>query len=340
MRGVLLPGDKRVLIEHFPEPTPGVGEVVVRVKASAICRSDLSLYYGNAVVGGDRAGKVITGHEPAGIVEAIGDGVTFVRPGDRVAIHLAIGCGHCSACRAGNFHMCPRWECLGFTTDGGNAEFLRVPERNCMRIPDAMSFSTACVSTDAFGTLYSAVTKLGVNGNTTLAIFGLGPMGSAGVLAGKALGARVIAIDPLEARRNFATDMGADEVVNTDVDVVRVIRDLTEGAGVSAAIDCSGNPVAQNAALDAARDFGKVAFIGEARETTIRPSEQFLRKQLTLVGSWYFSIAEYEEIVQCIMTRHVPLEKLITHSFDLDDAPEAFRMFDERQTEKAVFLMP
>jgi L-iditol 2-dehydrogenase len=340
MRGVLLPGDKRVLIETFPEPTPGVGEVVIRVKASAICRSDLSLYYGNAVVGGDRAGKVITGHEPSGVVEAVGDGVSFVRPGDRVAIHLAVGCGHCSACRAGNFHMCPTWECLGFTMDGGNAEFLRVPERNCMRIPDEMSFAAACVSTDAFGTLYSAVKKLGVNGNTTLAIFGLGPMGSAGILAAKALGARVIAIDPLEARRDFAIEMGADHVLGADPEVVKTLRDMTGGLGVDAAIDCSGNGAAQNAALDATRGFGRVAFIGEARETTIRPSDQFLRKQLTLIGSWYFGIAEYEEILRCIMSRQVPVEKLITHSFDLDDAAEAFRMFDARQTEKAIFLMP
>ncbi len=227
MRGVLLPGDKRVLVETFPDPTPGVGEVVVRVKASAICRSDLSLYYGNAVVGGDRAGKFITGHEPAGVVEAVGDGVSFVKPGDRVAIHLAIGCGHCAACRAGNFHMCNRWECLGFTMDGGNAEFLRVPERNCMLIPDAMSFTAACVSTDAFGTLYSAVKKLGVNGNTTLAIFGLGPMGSAGTLAAKALGARVIAIDPLETRRVFAKEMGADLTLTADANIVQTLRDAT-----------------------------------------------------------------------------------------------------------------
>jgi L-iditol 2-dehydrogenase len=339
VKGVLLPGDKRVLVETFTDPVPGVGDVIVRVKASAICRSDLSLYYGNAVVGGDRAGKVITGHEPAGIVETVGEGVTFVKPGDRVAIHLAVGCGHCAYCRSGNFHMCRTWECLGFTMDGGNAEFLRVPERNCMRIPDSMSFTAACVSTDAFGTLYSAVKKLGISGASTLAVFGLGPMGSAGILAAKALGARVIAVDPLEARRDFALEMGANVVLGAEPDIVATLLDATDGLGVDAAIDCSGNAAAQNAALDATRPFGRVAFIGEARETTIRPSEQFLRKQLTLIGSWYFGIAEYDEILRCIVSRKVPLEKLITHTFDLSDAPEAFRLFDARKTEKAVFVM-
>lgn len=337
MRGVLLPGDRRVVLETFPDPTPEVGEVVVRVKASAICRSDLSLYYGDAVVGGDRAGKFITGHEPAGVVEAAGDGVTFVKPGDRVAIHLAVGCGHCSACRGGNFHMCPTWECLGFTMDGGNADLLRVPERNCMRIPDRMSYAAACVSTDAFGTLYSAVKKLGVNAGTTLAIFGLGPMGCAGVLAAKAMGATVIAIDPMEPRREFAIGMGADHALAAGPETVSILREMTGGVGPDAAVDCSGNGVAQNAALDAVRAFGRVVFIGEARETTIRPSEQLLRKQLTLFGSWYFNISEYDEIVHCIMSHDVPLEKLVTHTFDLEDAPEAFRMFDARETEKAIF---
>ncbi len=339
MKGVLLPGDRRVIVQDFPDPEPGIGEVVVRVKASAICRSDLSLYYGEAVVGGDRAGKVITGHEPAGVVEQVGAGVSHVKPGDRVAIHLAIGCGFCPQCRAGNYHMCPRWECIGFTVDGGNAEFLRVPERNCMPVPDSMSFAAAAVSTDAFGTLYAATKKLGLSGASTVAIFGLGPMGSAGILAAKARGVRVLAIDPLPARRGFAGELGADHTLGTEADVVEALIEMTDGEGVDAAIDCSGNAAAQNAALDATRRGGIVAFIGESRETTIRPSEQLLRKQLTLIGSWYFSIAEYAEIVRVVVERKVPLEKLITHSFGLDEAPRAFRMFDARETEKAVFVM-
>jgi len=340
VKGVLLPGDRRVVVADFADPEPGTGEVVIRVKASAICRSDLSLYYGDAVISGDKAGKVITGHEPAGVVEAVGDGVASLKPGDRVAVYLAVGCGVCRWCRGGEFFLCHQWECLGFTRDGGNAEFLKVPERNCLKIPDWMSFTAAAVSTDAFGTLFSAMKKLGVAGGTTVAIFGLGPMGASGVLAAKARGARVIAIDPLADRREFAASLGADIVLGTSFDTLHAdLLDLTGGEGVDAAVDCSGNANAQNAALDATRRLGKVAFIGEAKQTAIRPSEQLIRKELTLMGSWYFSIGEYDEILRIVGDENVPLEKLVTHTFALNDAEEAFARFDRRETEKAVFLM-
>jgi propanol-preferring alcohol dehydrogenase len=109
--------------------------------------------------------------------------------------------------------------------------------------------------------------------------------------------------------------------------------------GLSAAIDCSGNGAAQNMALDMTAPMGRVAFVGESRETTIRPSDQLIRKQLTLIGSWYFSIAEYEEIIRVLETQSIDLERLATHRFSLDEAETAFRMFDERKTEKAVFVM-
>ncbi len=340
MKAVFLPGDRRVEVRSVPDPSPGVNDVLIAVKASCICRSDLSLYYGNAVVGGEAAGKCVTGHEPAGIVEAVGKGVSRFKAGDRVAVYLALGCGACTWCRAGNMHLCGHWKCLGFTADGGNAEYLVVPERNCLRVPDTMSYVSAAISTDAFGTLFSACRKLGASGAGTIGIWGLGPMGSAGVLAAKALGARVIALDPIADRRTFAAGLGADHTVDpTAPTVLEELADLTGGAGLAGAIDCSGNGAAQNMALDATMPYGKVAFVGEAAETTIRTSEQLLRKQLTVFGSWYFSLPEYDDIVRTVQENDIDLSKLATHLFDLDEAEEAFRKFDNRETEKAVFTL-
>jgi propanol-preferring alcohol dehydrogenase len=339
MKAVFLPGNKRVEIRAVEVPSPGPGEVLVQVKASCICRSDLSLYYGNAVVGGDAAGKCITGHEPSGIIASTGVGVKRFKAGDRVAVYLAVGCGVCSACRMGNFFLCPDWRCLGFTADGGNAEYLVVPERNCLSIPDSISYVAAAISTDAFGTLYSACKKLQINGAVAIGVWGLGPMGSSGVLAAKALGARVVALDPIAERRDFAKELGADLTLDPSMqDAHQKLIAFAGPLGLDAAIDCSGQPAAQNMALDSTRRLGRVAFIGEARETAIHPSDQLIRKQLTLIGSWYFNIAEYEEIVDILVKKKIDLERLATHRFSIDEAETAFRLFDERKTEKAVFV--
>jgi L-iditol 2-dehydrogenase len=340
MKSVYLPGNKEVVVRDVDPPRPGHAEVRIAVKASCICRSDMSLYYGNAVLGGVVPGRFICGHEPAGFVEELGQGVTTLRVGDRVAVHLALGCGTCPACRRGIFHLCPTWKCIGFTADGGNADYMVVPERNCLRIPDSLSFVAAAISTDAFGTLYSACKKLELSGASTLGIWGMGPMGSSGILAAKALGARVVALDPIAERREFALKLGADLALDpTAPGVMDAIKEFSHGDGLSAAIDCSGNPTAQNMALDAVRPFGKVAFVGESKETTIRPSEQLIRKQISLIGSWYFGIAEYAEIAELLVSKKIDLTQLATHTFGLDEAPEAFALFDQRKTEKAVFVM-
>jgi propanol-preferring alcohol dehydrogenase len=301
----------------------------------------MSLYYGKPIVGGaaTSTGQIVPGHEPAGEVVAVGADVTAVRPGDRVAIHLAFGCGECRFCLQGYEFLCPTWKCLGFDVDGGDADYLVAPARNCLTLPDAISYEVGAVMTDMVGTQYDAQRRLQVSGTTSVAIFGLGPMGGAGVLVAKGRGARVIAVDVLESRLELARALGADETINSrEVDVVARLRELTQGEGVDVAIDASGNPAGQNAALDATRKFGSVAFIGESRETTFNPSDQFIRKMLTVIGAWYFPVWEWEEIARFVVERRIPVERLITHRFPLAEAPEAFRLFDQRLTEKAVFV--
>jgi threonine dehydrogenase-like Zn-dependent dehydrogenase len=117
------------------------------------------------------------------------------------------------------------------------------------------------------------------------------------------------------------------------------LKTFSDGAGLTTAIDCSGNSAAHNMALDALRPGGKAAFIGESRESTINPSDQLIRKQVTLMGSWYFNASEYEEILRVLKFHNIDLERLATHRFNLDEAETAFRMFDERKTEKAVFVL-
>ncbi len=340
MKAVVLPGHAEVRVADRPTPTPGAGEVLVRVRASALCRCDMSLYDGVPVVGGGASpGRIIPGHEAAGDVVLLGSGVTHVAVGDRVAIYLALGCGRCAACRRGYLMLCPTWRCLGFDVDGGDAEYVVVPATNALPIPDTMTYEVAAVSTDMIGTQYSTQKRLGVSGADTVAIFGLGPMGAAGVLVAKARGARVIAIGRAGGRLELAQALGADAIVDADSpDVANALRAATRGTGVDVAIECSGNPVAQNGALDATRAFGSVAFVGESRSTTINPSAQFLRKMLTVIGGWYFAIWEFPEIVRFIEGHDLPVARLISHRFELSDAAEAFALFEARRTDKVVFV--
>lgn len=341
MKAVLFPGDKQVDVVDREEPTPGPGEVLVRTRASAICRSDMSIYYGNPIVGGDRSGTalVVPGHEPAGDVVELGEGVASLAVGDRVTIHLAIGCGHCEWCHRGYRMLCAEFKCVGFDVDGGDADYLVAPAVNCLKLPDSVSYEAGALLTDMIGTQYSTQKRLGISGTDTVAVFGIGPMGGAGILVAKGRGARVVAIDVNDARLEMASQLGADEVVNSaNQDPVEALRALTGGLGVDAAVDCSGAPPAQNAALDAARKFGSVAFVGESRSTTINPSDQIIRKLLHVIGGWYFPLSEYAEIARFVTDRNIDVEGLITDRVPLGDAAEAFARFDRRETEKTVFV--
>ncbi|MEZ7822842.1 MAG: zinc-binding dehydrogenase [Candidatus Nanopelagicales bacterium] len=341
MRAVLMPGNKQVKVVDKPVPEPGPFDVLVKTKASAICRSDMSIYYGNPIVGGNEAdtGQFVPGHEAAGVVTAVGSSVTGVVVGDRVAGYLALGCGHCEYCATGYLMLCADWKCFGFDLDGGDAEYFVLPERNVLPLPDSLSFKAGAVMTDMIGSQYHVQKQLGVDGSKTVAIVGLGPMGSAAVLIAKAFGARVIAVDVLDSRLQLATELGADVVINSkNTDAVARIRELTRGRGAEITIDCSGNPAGQNTALDAAAKQGFVAFVGESRATEVRPSDQLLRKLLTVVGGWYFPIGDWPEIVRFVEDKAIPVEKLISHEYDIEDADKAFGAFDRRETEKAVFV--
>lgn len=342
MQAVLFPGGSKVDLVERPTPEPRPGEVLVRTRASAICRSDMGLYKGTATVvggSGSGSGRIVPGHEPAGEVVAIGEGVTGVKVGDRVAGYLPVGCGHCEHCDSGFLMLCDQWQCLGFDLDGGDADYFVLPERNCLPLPDEVTFVAGALMTDMVGSQYHTQKVMGVRGGKTLAVFGLGPMGGAAVLVGKALGARVVAIDLLPERLEVARKLGADEVIDSrSEDAVSMLRTLTDGRGVEVAVDCSGSPAAQNAALDAAAKRGHVAFVGESASTTVNPSDQWIRKLLTVTGGWYFPLGEWREICDLVVASGMPIESLVTHRFTLSEAERAFAMFDARETEKAVFV--
>ena len=335
MRGVVFPGDRRAEVRDYPDPEPGPGEVVVRMKASGLCGSDLHLYRQTAA---QRAGNdTIPGHEPSGVVEMLGAGIDTVRVGDRVSVYHYRGCGHCKHCRAGNIMWCAERRGYGGPIHGADADLLLTDARNCLPLPDELSFAHGALMACAAGTAFSSMRKLQASGEDTLVIFGQGPVGLCGLLVAKAMGGRVIGVDPIPERRALALRLGADAALDPSaVDVREAIRDLTHGEGADLAFETSGSAAGQNGAVDCLRLGGKAVFVGfGVREKTLNPS-QFIGRQLTLMGSFVIPIYMYDDLAQFILDHNLPLEEMVTHRFSLEEAPQAFALFDQGATGKVI----
>ena len=347
MKAVVFHGDRKLEIIDFPDPTPGPGEVVLEIKASGMCGSDLKFY--RAIGGakslglGDLDGPIIAGHEPCGVVAEVGEGVdpAEARVGDRVMDHHYSGCGVCKHCREGWSQLCLDGTIVyGASGHGAHAKYMKVPAHTLVKFPDALSFKTGAAISCGTGTAYGALKRLDLAGNETIAIFGQGPVGLSATQLAKVMGARVIALDISEERRQLARDFGADEVIDPlSNDVVTALKDLTHGEGVHKSLDCSSTPEARAQAVRAVRTWGTACFVGEGGEVTLDVSNDLLRRQVTLVGSWTFSKTGQADCAEFIADRKIDIDSLFTHEFKLDDAEAAYKLFDQQTTGKGVFLM-
>ncbi|HET9735192.1 MAG TPA: zinc-binding dehydrogenase [Burkholderiales bacterium] len=342
-------GNRKVEIRNFPDPTPGPGEVVIRMRASGMCGSDLKFYRsppGEAQkalgLGGD-AEPFIAGHEPCGEIVARGAGVSEreAPSGQRVMNHHYAGCGVCPHCRVGWSQLCKAGIVVyGVTGNGGHAEYLKAPARTMVPLPEELSFAEGAAVSCGTGTAYGALRRMHLASGSTLAVFGMGPVGISAVLLGAKMGARVIAVETNAERRALAKQFGVDSLVDpSEVDAEKALKDLTRGEGVDLALDCTGVAAARLAAVRAAKTWGTVCFVGEGGDVTLDVSRDMLRKQLTLVGSWTFSAMGMGECARFIADNRIPLERIFTHRWKLDQAQEAYQLFDRQSSGKGVIEM-
>ena len=349
MRGVVFLGDRKVELRSFPDPTPGPGEVVLEMKASGMCGSDLKFYRSapgeaqRALGLGDRAEPFIGGHEPCGVVVARGPGVSEKEAptGQRVMDHHYAGCGVCSHCRVGWSQLCRAGITVyGVTAHGGHADYLKVPVRTIVEMPEELSFAEGAAVACGTGTAFGALKRMNMNGGDTLAVFGQGPVGLSATVIGVAMGARVIAVETSPERMKLAEQFGADAVINaSQEDPVAALKDLTSGKGVDLALECSGAAAARRAAVRAVRTWGTACYVGEGGDVTLDVSPDLLRRQVTLIGSWTFSAMGMKECAEFIARKRIPLERIFTHKWRLEQAGEAYKLFDQQAAGKGVFLL-
>jgi len=348
MRGVVFPGERKLELREFPDPTPGPGEVVLEIKASGMCGSDLKFYRatgGASSLGlGALSGPVIGGHEPCGVVAAVGPGVpdNVARVGMRAMQHHYRGCGACEHCSTGWMQLCVEGvkEVYGVTGHGAHARYMKCPARTLVALPEELSFDAGAAISCGTGTAWGALQRLGLQGDHTIAIFGQGPVGLSATLLAAHMGARVIALDTNQERLDRAAAFGAAHLIDPSksADVVKEIRALTHGRGAHLSLDASSSPQARAQAVRGVRTWGKACFVGEGDNVTLDVSNDLLRRQVTLIGSWTFSTVGQAECARYVADRGIAVDKLFTHRWRLDQAKEAYQLFDQQSSGKGVIL--
>jgi threonine dehydrogenase-like Zn-dependent dehydrogenase len=338
MKGVVFTGDRQLEIRDFPDPTPAAGQVVIRMRAAGLCGSDLRPYRSSPQALGDRR-HIICGHEPCGVVETTGPNVRNVQVGDRVMIHHYSGCQKCEHCRTGWTHLCQNGMTLyGSQAHGSNAEYQLVQDGMCVPMPEALSFAEGAALSCGTGTAYQALKRMEVSGRDVLAVYGQGPVGLSATFLGAQMGARVVAVDPIAERRELAMELGAWKALDpTQGSPVEAIYELTSGKGADAALDATGLAEARANSVRSTRIWGRACLVGEGGTVTFEPTPDIIHRQLTLYGSWTFSTVVLEELANWVIDRDMPLKQIITHRFSLDQAAQAFQVFDGGKTGKAVF---
>ncbi len=329
MLGVVFAGNSKAEVRELPDPEPKPGEAVIRMAASAICGSELHSYHSSTGSNGQPVG-----HEMVGEVVAVNH-TRHVKVGDRVAIQIMTGCGRCYYCLRGDYEHCKD---MGYLI-GGHAEFIAAPEMCCLPLPDDVNWERGVLlGGDTIGTTYRTLRRLGVSAFDTVAVLGCGPIGLGMLAVLRFLGTWTIAADISAYRRNLAQMLGASQVIDPQVqDAAQAIIELTDGAGPDVALDCSPAQPTLTAALDSVRKFGRVGFVGEKGDATIHPSDHFIRKEITAVGSWYFSPSDYYEILD-LHRRGLEVDDLITHRFPLEQAGEAFSTFASGESGKVLIV--
>lgn len=341
--GLAFMGDRVAELREFDIEDPGPTEVRLQVKASGICGSDLHTYdseRGLRAPGTDAF--LVAGHEPAGIVESVGSEVRDFAVGDRVLAYHILGCGNCYNCRKGYPVVCTSTaerKAYGGERDGGHAPLLLVEQRSLIKLPDALSFIDGAMIACGVATAYSAIRKTGAKTGDRMLVTGLGPVGLAVTLLATAFGIEVIGSDLNPERSAEATRHGAAHVIQTTGEqALTQIMDLTLGAGVNAAIDCTGAAAARELCIEASATWGQVVFVGVSRGTiSFDPTVQMIVKMLTIRGSWVSSQAEMQELTEILARRDIHPDSLVSQTFELSEGVEAYQRFAAGASGKMVF---
>lgn len=337
MIGIVFLGDRKVELRDFSDPTPGPRDVIIEIKASGMCGTDLHGYR-RASSGAE---PFIAGHEPCGVVVELGDQVSEreAKIGARMMVHHYDGCGTCRHCKTGWTQLCDDGS-VAFGSGkghGGHARFMCVPAHTLIPLPDDLSFLTGAAISCGTGTAYGALKRLGLEGDETIAVFGQGPVGLSTTQFGAAMGARVIAIETSPERRQLALEKGADIVLDpAETDPVAAILELTHGEGAHKAVETSGAGEARRAAVKGTRTWGITCLVASGGEITLDVGPDLTFRQKTVLGHWTFSKTGQADCARFVSDRKIDVDSIFTDRWTLDQAEEAYQLLDQQKTGKST----
>lgn len=333
MRSLTLTAYSQLEMTHDAAPSPQENEVVLRVAACGICGSDVHGYDGSS---GRRIPPIVMGHEAAGVVDAVGSGVTRFRVGERVTFDSTVYCGACDFCRRGEVNLCDRREVVGvscgdYRRAGAFAELVVVPERIVYRLPDELGFAEAAML-EAVAVALHAVRLSEPETARTALVLGAGMIGLLTAQAARALGVqRVLVADIDESRLQMARELGFDEVLNaTGEALAAAVMEATGGVGVDLALEAVGRDETVRAAIDCVRKGGRVTLIGNIQPEVRLPLQKVVTRQIRLQGS-AASAGEYPEAMELIAKGSIRVKPLISAVVPLEQGPEWFARLHARE---------
>lgn len=343
MPAVRLPGDSTVEHVTVPVPEPGPGQVLLRMRASGICGSDLRAIYREHLGHGPEAYQgVVAGHEPCGEVVEVGPGTHRLQVGDRVVVYHIAGCQQCEECRRGYPVGCTSTvrAAHGWQRDGGHADLMVAEEVSCIVLPDSLTFVDGALVSCGFGTAYEGLLRGSVSGRDRLLVTGLGPVGLAAAMLARLLGVRtVVGMDVSPDRAALARRLGlVDRVVTDEEALATAMAETTAGEGCEVAIDCSGHPAARRAALRHTRRWGRLVLVGEGGGMELDVSGELIHRQISVHGSWVSSVQHMQELVALLASTGEHPERIVTDTFPLAQAGEAYRTADTGASGKVCIV--
>ena len=328
-------------VRDVPEPTPGEGQVKIKISACGICGSDIHVRHDSFPYWP----PVILGHEFAGTIVEMGSGCQTWSVGDRVVAEPhTLACGRCRLCRTGNIQICPEKRSPGWGIDGGMAEYICYPERLLHAIPDHMTWEQAAVVEPTANAVTDLLLRTRVTPGDLVVVQGPGPIGLICAMVARAAGAREVVIigtpGDVELRLAKASELGFETIINIgETDPVQAVLDLTGGAGAVVVVECSGSPRGIPTTVDLVRKRGRICAIGLTGNQPVElPWDKF---QFKVVDVNFCLSTEYESwdrTISMIASGSVPAEKVVTHQAPLDDWESVFDAIENLQALKGLML--